>query len=70
MSNGGRRNFLITHDGVSEETAYQMTKLLFENLRRWSPRTRQPRRSTRQGAGTACRFRCIRAERYYKKPGS
>lgn len=27
-------NFLITHDGVSEETAYQMTKLLFENLDR------------------------------------
>jgi TRAP transporter TAXI family solute receptor len=27
-------NFLITHDGVSEETAYQMTKLLFENLER------------------------------------
>lgn len=25
-------NFLITHDGVSEETAYQMIKLLFENL--------------------------------------
>ena len=25
-------NFLITHDGVSEETGYQMTKLLFENL--------------------------------------
>jgi TRAP transporter TAXI family solute receptor len=25
-------NFLVTHDGVSEETAYQMTKLLFENL--------------------------------------
>lgn len=25
-------NFLITHDGVPEETAYQMTKLLFENL--------------------------------------
>jgi TRAP transporter TAXI family solute receptor len=25
-------NFLITHDGVSDETAYQMTKLLFENL--------------------------------------
>lgn len=25
-------NFLITHEGVSEETAYQMTKLLFENL--------------------------------------
>ncbi|MBA3446989.1 MAG: TAXI family TRAP transporter solute-binding subunit [Pseudaminobacter sp.] len=25
-------NFLITHDGVSDETAYQMTKLLFESL--------------------------------------
>jgi TRAP transporter TAXI family solute receptor len=25
-------NFLITHEGVSEETAYQMTKLLFDNL--------------------------------------
>ena len=25
-------NFLVTHDGVSEETVYQMTRLLFENL--------------------------------------
>ncbi|MBW8301412.1 MAG: TAXI family TRAP transporter solute-binding subunit [Hydrogenophaga sp.] len=25
-------NFLITHEGVSDETAYQMTKLLFDNL--------------------------------------
>ncbi|MEQ1403458.1 TAXI family TRAP transporter solute-binding subunit [Neorhizobium sp. Rsf11] len=25
-------NFLITHSGVSDETAYQLTKLLFENL--------------------------------------
>ncbi len=25
-------NFLVTHDGVSDEIAYQMTKLLFENL--------------------------------------
>jgi hypothetical protein len=25
-------NILVAHDGVSEETAYQMTKLLFENL--------------------------------------
>lgn len=25
-------NFLITHDGVPEETAYRMTKLLFESL--------------------------------------
>ncbi len=27
-------NFLVSHEGVSEETAYQMTKLLFENLDR------------------------------------
>ncbi|HEU4986228.1 MAG TPA: TAXI family TRAP transporter solute-binding subunit [Rhizobiaceae bacterium] len=26
------RNMLVTHEGVSEETAYQMTKALFENL--------------------------------------
>ncbi|MCR5857366.1 TAXI family TRAP transporter solute-binding subunit [Mesorhizobium sp. J428] len=25
-------NFLVTHDGVSDETAYQMTKLMFEHL--------------------------------------
>ena len=25
-------NFLISHDGVSEDLAYQMTKQLFENL--------------------------------------
>jgi uncharacterized protein len=25
-------NFLVTHEGVSEETVYQMTKLLFDNL--------------------------------------
>lgn len=25
-------NFLVTHDGVPEDTVYQMTKLLFENL--------------------------------------
>ena len=29
-------NFLVTHDGVPEETAYAMTKLLFENLDRMS----------------------------------
>jgi len=27
-------NMLISHEGVSEETAYQMTKLMFENLER------------------------------------
>ncbi len=25
-------NFLVTHEGVSDETAYQMTKLIFDNL--------------------------------------
>lgn len=27
-------NMLITHEGVSEETAYQMTKLMFDNIER------------------------------------
>ncbi|MFC3608150.1 TAXI family TRAP transporter solute-binding subunit [Stutzerimonas tarimensis] len=27
-------NILVTHDGVSEEVAYQMTKLMFDNLER------------------------------------
>ena len=27
-------NFIITHDGLSEETAYQMTRLLFDNIDR------------------------------------
>jgi len=27
-------NILVTHAGVSDEVAYQMTKLLFENLER------------------------------------
>ena len=45
-------NFLVTHDGVSDETAYQMTKLLFENLDQLvrRPRRRQGDRPG-QGAG-------------------
>ena len=27
-------NILVTHAGVSDETAYQMTKLMYENLDR------------------------------------
>jgi hypothetical protein len=27
-------NILVSHDGVSEEIAYQMTKLMFDNLER------------------------------------
>ena len=32
MATAAVGNFLVTHDDVSDETAYQMTKLLFENL--------------------------------------
>jgi TRAP transporter TAXI family solute receptor len=28
------QNILVSHDGVSEEVAYQMTKLMFDNLER------------------------------------
>ena len=54
-------NFLVTHDGVSEETVYQMTKLLFENLRRSRRRTSPPRRSTSTTRSPACRSRCTPA---------
>ncbi|MNT98479.1 hypothetical protein D3C72_2410710 [compost metagenome] len=34
MTTAAIGNILVTHAGVSDETAYQMTKLLFENLER------------------------------------
>ena len=63
-------NFLITHDGVSDETAYQMTKLLFENLDRL--------KSAHAAAGAIDPAKATEglsiplhpgAERYYKEKG-
>lgn len=63
-------NFLITHDGVSEETAYQMTKLLFDNLERLASahaaaRGIDPAKAT---AGMPLPLH-PGAERYYKEAG-
>ena len=54
-------NFLVSHEGVSDELAYQMTKQLFENLgTSWNRHIRPPRRSSWRMPSKACRFRCIR----------
>ncbi len=63
-------NFLVTHEDVSEETAYQMTKLLFENL---------PSMVAAHNAARAISLEKARdgmplplhpgAERYYKEKG-
>ena len=51
-------NFLVTHDGVSDETAYQMTKLLFENLDQLAAahaaaKAHRPGQGARRHAGAA-----------------
>lgn len=63
-------NFLITHDGVPEETVYQMTKLMFENL---------PQLSAAHAAARAIKLEAATAgmpiplhpgaERYYREKG-
>ena len=63
-------NMLITHEGVDEETAYQMTRLLFENLDRM---TAAHRAAAAISAQTALNGLPIPlhpgAERYYREIG-
>ena len=41
------QNYLVTHEGVPNETVYQMTKAMFDEPRqRWSPPMPPPRRSS------------------------
>lgn len=64
-------NFLVTHEDVSDETAYQMTKLLFENL---------PRMVSAHSAASAISLETAvgespvplhpGAERYYREVGA
>ena len=65
-------NFLVTHDGVSDETVYQMTKLLFENLdARSPPPTPPPRRSSRRRRSNGMPMPLHPgAERYYREAGA
>ena len=63
-------NFLITHDGVSDETAYQMTKQLFENLDKLTAAHAAAKAITLDGALTGMPVPLHPgAERYYKEKG-
>ena len=64
-------NFLVTHEDVPEETVYQMTKLLFENL----PRLEAAHAAAKQiKLDTALQGMPLPlhpgAERYYKEAGA
>jgi TRAP transporter TAXI family solute receptor len=63
-------NILVTHDGVSDETAYQMTKLLFENLDRMVASHAAAKDITLEGAVTGLPIPLHPgAERYYREKG-
>ena len=63
-------NFLITHADVSDETAYQMTKLLFENLPDMVAGHAAAKAISAEGALTGMPIPLHPgAERYYKEAG-
>lgn len=63
-------NLLVTHEGVSEELAYQMTKLLFENLDRMVASHSAARGIKLEGATTGLPIPLHPgAERYYREKG-
>ncbi|MCZ4348133.1 TAXI family TRAP transporter solute-binding subunit [Devosia neptuniae] len=63
-------NMLVTHAGVSDETAYQMTKLLFENLDAMKAAHNAAAGITPEGALVGLTIPLHPgAERYYKEAG-
>lgn len=63
-------NILVSHDGVSDETAYQMTKLLFENLDRMVASHAAAKDISLEGAITGLPIPLHPgAERYYREKG-
>ena len=63
-------NILVTHDGVSDETAYQMTRLLFENLDRMVASHAAAKDISLEGAITGLPIPLHPgAERYYREKG-
>jgi TRAP transporter TAXI family solute receptor len=63
-------NFLVTHEGVPEETVYQMTKQLFENLDQMVAAHQAARAITLAGATAGMPVPLHPgAERYYKEKG-
>ncbi|MGV8842078.1 MAG: TAXI family TRAP transporter solute-binding subunit [Pseudomonas sp.] len=64
-------NILVTHSGVSDEIAYQMTKLMFENLDRLSSAHSAAKDITLEGATKGLPIPLHPgAERYYKEVGA
>lgn len=63
-------NFFVTHEDVSEETAYQMTKLLFENLPALEAAHKAAANISLEGALTGMPIPLHPgAERFYKEMG-
>jgi TRAP transporter TAXI family solute receptor len=63
-------NILVTHDGVSEETAYQMTKLLFENVDKLAASHAAAKAITLENAAKSIPIPLHPgAERYFKEKG-
>jgi TRAP transporter TAXI family solute receptor len=63
-------NILVTHDSVSEETAYQMTKLLFENLDKLAASHAAAKAITLENAVKDIPIPLhLGAERYFKEKG-
>jgi len=64
-------NILVTHEGVSDEVAYQMTKLMFENLDRLGNAHAAAKDITLEGAVKNLPIPLHPgAERYYKEVGA
>ena len=63
-------NFLVTHSKVSDETAYQMTKQLFENLPAMAAAHKAAEKIKREDAVKSMPIPLHPgAERYYKEKG-
>ena len=63
-------NLLVTHDGVSDDTVYQMTKLLFENLDKLSASHAAAKAIKLENAVKSLPIPLHPgAERYYKEQG-
>ncbi|MCO4316461.1 TAXI family TRAP transporter solute-binding subunit [Phyllobacterium sp. 21LDTY02-6] len=63
-------NILVSHDGVSEETAYQMTKLLFENVEKLASSHAAAKAIKLENATAGLPIPLHPgAERYYKEKG-
>ncbi|MCY1556582.1 TRAP transporter solute receptor, TAXI family [compost metagenome] len=64
-------NILVSHDGVSDEVAYQMTKLMFDNLARLGNAHSAAKDIKLEGAAKGLPIPLHPgAERYYKEVGA